>query len=125
MTASVAIRAKPSDASWFDELPQKLAEAADLYDLAGRPDWAPIGEISPDAALDRIETYGDLAVREGRNLVAPGTLYVKIPDPDGDGQPTFAERFPIRLFFNVDQDDGGTRTVEVKRIDIDTKSFFG
>ena len=69
-----------------------------------------------------MDAYGDSAIVENGNNIAPGRVHVKLSFIDtGDEQFEFTESFPARIFFNVNVDK---KSVEIEKVEVDTTSFF-
>ncbi|TIO79340.1 MAG: hypothetical protein E5X74_10080 [Mesorhizobium sp.] len=124
MSAPVRIQS-PGRGIWFEDLPEKLSKAAEAYDLPETGDWAPLDELSGGTLFEGIEVYGDSAVIDGKDLVAPGTVYVELQyAPGSDDATSFHDSFPARVFFKVVEPKPGQKDVEIERVEVDTSSFF-
>jgi hypothetical protein len=120
MSAAIAIQSKSADV-WFNGLPDKLADAARKYQLAETPDWQTLDELSEATMFEGMEAYGESAVVENGENIAPGRVHVKLVYNDPEEPLTFHDSFPARLIFDVNKDD---KTVEITRVEADTSSFF-
>src|SRR5690242_8460036 len=91
------------DQRWFEDLPERLSEAVDAYNLPNTDDWAPLAELSGATQFEGIDAYGDLTVAEGKHLVAPGSVQVRLVyDPNSDEPVGFSDSYPIRVVFDVE-----------------------
>ena len=124
MSAPVRIQSRTRGV-WFDKLPEQLSSAAEAYDLPSTPDWSPLDELSSHTLFEGIEVYGDSAVIDGEQLVAPGTVYVELLyEPSSPDATSFHDSFPARVFFKVLPSVDSGKNVEIERIEVDTSSFF-
>lgn len=123
MIAPVRIQSREKGI-WFDDLPERLSDAADAYHLPETMDWGPLEEISAGTLFEGIEVYGDSAVIDGDELIAPATVYVKLQyDPSSKDPVVFSDSYPARVFFKV-IDNRGEKIVEIERVEVDTSSFY-
>jgi hypothetical protein len=109
---------------WFDDLPERLSEAVDEYNLPETDDWSALAELSSQTLFEGIEVYGGDAVFEKSRFVAPATVYVKLVyDPNSSDPAEIDESYPARVFFSI-KGKKTDKQVEVHRIEVDTSSFF-
>jgi Predicted pPIWI-associating nuclease len=121
MTVAVRIQSKGKNV-WFEELPDELAEAAREYQLSETSVWNELAELSNQTTFDGMEAYGDSAIVENGNNIAPGRVHVKLSFIDNDDENLeFTESFPARIFFNVNVDK---KSVEIEKVEVDTAGFF-
>ena len=109
---------------WFDDLPERLSDAADKYNLPETDDWNVLAELSSQTIFEGMEVYGDDAVFENNEFVAPATVYVKLVyDPNSNDPVEINDSYPARVFFSIKgkKDD---KQVEIHRVEVDTSSFF-
>ena len=120
MSAAVAIQSKSANV-WFSGLPDKLAEAARNYQLAQTPDWRTLDELSEATLFEGMEAYGESAVVENGENIAPGRVHVKLVYNEPDETLTIHDSFPARVFFDVNK---MKETVEITRVEADTSSLL-
>ncbi|MCJ8508924.1 hypothetical protein MUU53_13490 [Rhizobium lemnae] len=120
MKAAISIQSAEQDV-WFEELPEKLAQAARDYPLAETTDWAPLDELSSGTRFEGMEAYGDSAVVEDGENIAPGRVHAELVYDEPGDPLTLRDSFPARIFFTVDKN---RKTVAITRVEIDTASFF-
>jgi len=120
---STVLRLKSNDV-WFPELPDLLDEATNNYNLVEQPEWRSLAELSVATSLEGIDVYGDSAVIEGNKYVAPGSVFVELVYELGkDDNFSFHDSYPVRVFFTFNSDTD-IKSINVEKIEIDTRSFF-
>lgn len=119
MKAAIRIQSAERDV-WFDELPERLAQAAREYPLAETPDWIPLDELSSGTRFEGMEAYGDSAVIEDGENIAPGRVHAELVYDEPGDKLTLRDSFPARIFFTVNKDQ---KSVAITRVEIDTASF--
>lgn len=118
---TVPVRASTQDL-WTSSARQKLVEAVEQYDLASKPEWSVLDELSSATEFEGLQVFAEDAIFYGSGFVAPATVYVKLHYGSSSDDPAdFSESFPASVNFDVKPDG----TVEIDRIEVDTKSFFG
>jgi Predicted pPIWI-associating nuclease len=120
MSAAVRIQSKSANV-WFNGLPEKLEEAARNYQLSETPDWQTLDELSEGTRFEGMEAYGESAVVENGENIAPGRVHVELVYDEPGETLTFRDSFPARVIFEVDRSN---ETVKITRVEADTSSFF-
>jgi Predicted pPIWI-associating nuclease len=120
MSAAIGIQSKSANV-WFKGLPEKLAEAARNYQLAETQDWQALDELSQSTRFEGMEAYGESAVVENGENIAPGRVHVELVYNEPEGPLTFHDSFPARVVFVVNRMN---ETVLITRVEADTSSFF-
>lgn len=119
-----AARQLKSNKEWFPELADLLDKAADDYGLPESSDWNELADLSSLTKFEGIDVYGDAAIKEKNQYVAPGSVFVELVYDSNSKDPiSFHDSYPIRVFFKLLNKDGQNR-VEIKKIEVDTSSFF-
>ena len=67
-----------------------------------------------------MEAYGDSAVIEDGENIAPGRVHAELVYDEPGDKLTLRDSFPARIFFTVNKDQ---KSVAITRVEIDTASF--
>ena len=123
INAPVSARSNPE---WFENLPDKLTTAVKDYNLPNTGDWSVLDELSSATQFEDIEVYGDDAVFEDGNFIAPATVYVQLVyAPNSEDPAVINDSYPARVHFQIERvGKNRKRVLKVERIEVDTSSFY-
>lgn len=112
-----------TDAGWMPDLEEKLEAAVRNYPLPDTGDWEALDALSQGTSFEGLDVQGKLVVVDSGQLVAPGSVYVRLSYGDKEDTVAFSDSYPARIFFHIDT-NGPERNVVVDKVDVDTSSFY-
>ena len=116
-------RLSSGDAGWLPDMEEKLEAAVRSYPLTETVDWEVLDSLSQNTSFEGLEVQGKLVVVDGNQLVAPGSVYVRLSYGDKEDVVSFSDSYPARVIFHVTS-DGLAKTIIVDKVHIDTSSFY-
>ncbi len=121
---SVPVRIQNPDRKiWFKELPDRLSQAAEEFDVTSDSSWSDLGALSTHTEFEGLEVFAEAGAITGDELTAPGVVHVKLNYGSGsDDGFSMSDSFPVIVHFTADPQK---KTVEITTLEIDTSSFFG
>ena len=105
---------------WQDEIPTKLRQSMDNFDLKSTAASRSLNELAEKVHIDGYSIDIDSAVIDGNEWVVPGTIFVDLTYDLGSDDPvTLGDAYPIEVRFHLNGND-----VNIDSIEADTSSFF-